>query len=1296
MKISCPSCRAAFALDDKRVPPAGLSIKCPKCKSPFTVHRPKPGEEGKTVEGRPTAVPLPAPRHPPEPLVGTMVDARPVAPAPAGDLGGTMLDARPPGAVPLPGRSPPPETTVMDYRPAVVAPPEPENAPEAEDPFAAPPAEPPHDHVGDTDAELGQPAPPQDDGAVPLPGGQPREAAPPPEQDQAFEVGYAEPAASPAPPSPPGEDEAVPLPGGQGHQPQHDQALQEEPQEAPPPVIPPPPPLPDAPEPQAFSEDAVPLPGGEHDEVVHPKGEENDPFANIDLGSDTMQDQAPLSISPAAPPPPADDFAFADAPPADAQPPARPPPEDDPFGLDQPPAPQPPPPPAPSAPPPSGGAKASNEDGGINFDFLDDQAVVPKGNAPPAEAAKTAGELLDFVDEPQLPKPAPRPARAPPKMERAKQDEKGDKGAAGSFDDFNDLGDAKLEAPPPGEEAGKKKKKPKKERPPGEPLGEKLKKALGNVPGGLSALREKPRVLGGIAGGLVLLAFVAAGIRAGRTSSGYFWRNKLTSSGKANTAAASAALKKGQEKLAEGTFAATREAQGVAAQTLQVLPDDEEARAFFVLCASELKAGYGQTGADWDQAKRVVEKLKGSGLVQLRARGAFALASGDLAKARTMLGSIGDTPSADLESVYVYAQTLLKAGEAAHAAQVLDNSLKTAQPPKLLVQRGMVARARGQIPEAAQWFEKALEKNPMQGRALVELADVRLRQNDLPGAQAILERALNPEVRKQLDATEEGRASMFRARLLAEQHQGKEAEAQFDRATKLDENSAEIAGAFGAFRLKRREYEKAAFWFDKALKLESSPEVLGLAARAYLGVNRYVDADKRIREALQKDPQNARLVFISGKVAESIGKTEEAAHEYERALTKKPDLAEALIAQGLIALAAGDKDKAKDRLELAVKSPVESKSAQDLEGIGELWLQLGDAVKAKEAFAAAQALDPEDPYGHSGMGRALMALDDGNGDANLKAARPELEAALARVDTDPAIFYEYGSLLRRLGDLDGAKAPLLKATQLSGKDARYLARLGAVLVEKGEYNDAVNQLRQAVLMNDRHPEALFFLGRALAGQKKLGEAVETLRKAVEVEPGNALFLYHLGLVYEQGAQVGDAVDAFSKSVAQDGKNADSLEHLGLNLIVQNRFSEAIDAFKKALQVDPDRARLWAQVGEAMAAAGDVDGAIANFQRSVKQDANQPEVWTRLGVAYKDKACDTCKGKAIEALQRAVKLDARDAQAWYQLGYIYKDDRRRTDAVIAFRKYLELKPAAADAETVKDDIYYLQEEGKRAP
>jgi len=56
VKISCPSCAAAYELDEARVSPSGLNIKCPKCKKPFTVHRPK-SEAAKP--GAKPAVPLP-------------------------------------------------------------------------------------------------------------------------------------------------------------------------------------------------------------------------------------------------------------------------------------------------------------------------------------------------------------------------------------------------------------------------------------------------------------------------------------------------------------------------------------------------------------------------------------------------------------------------------------------------------------------------------------------------------------------------------------------------------------------------------------------------------------------------------------------------------------------------------------------------------------------------------------------------------------------------------------------------------------------------------------------------------------------------------------------------------------------------------------------------------------------------------------------------------------------------------------------------------------------------------------
>ena len=63
-------------------------------------------------------------------------------------------------------------------------------------------------------------------------------------------------------------------------------------------------------------------------------------------------------------------------------------------------------------------------------------------------------------------------------------------------------------------------------------------------------------------------------------------------------------------------------------------------------------------------------------------------------------------------------------------------------------------------------------------------------------------------------------------------------------------------------------------------------------------------------------------------------------------------------------------------------------------------------------------------------------------------------------------------------------------------------------------------------------------------------------------------------------------------------------------------------------------------------------------------------------------------------QRATRVDPGDAIAHHELGYMFKDDGRRRDAIAEFRRYLELRPDAGDSSSVRDDIYYLQEEQSR--
>ncbi|HEX4381784.1 MAG TPA: tetratricopeptide repeat protein, partial [Myxococcales bacterium] len=1011
-----------------------------------------------------------------------------------------------------------------------------------------------------------------------------------------------------------------------------------------------------------------PLPSVEADPfaapVPKPAEDPLDPFASIELG-------APMQAKPAQPP--------KSAPPA---------PDDDIFAVD-----------LPAESKPAASKPALLPDDGMGFDFPE----TPAAAKPKASASDM--DLLDFVDE--APKPAadtgsaPKAARRPPPPTMQK-------GAPAPEESLETEPQETREAAPPSEEeedpkkAEKARKKREREEKVERDREARAERKAARAAGGGSQLLpmlkqraealKEPRNVGIAAGVLVLIVFVALGVRARRTSSGLFWMNNILPSKRAATAAEGKVIENGLARLGQGDFVGAREAVGAGAQLLGVLPDDEEVKAFFVLAASELKLEYGQSGGDWDQAKRVVEKMKGTRPSQNRARAAFALAGGDHAKARALLAGLADAPAADLESIWLYADAQLIGGEAPRAAATLDAGLKTRPTAaKLLLLRGAVAQLRAQPVEAADLYQRVLKQSPDNARAMVELAAVRTAQKDAKGAQELLAKALDGDLRKTLDAAEEARGNMLRGNLAAAAHDPKVAEAAYERALALDPNAPGVHEAYGKFRLARREWDKAAKQFEAAIAAgNATGDAYAGSAESLLGTNRLLEADKNINLAVAKDGNNAHYIYLQGRVAEAIGKGDEAYRKYDAALGKKADSAEALVAQGQILLAKNDKAKAKEKLTAALATPQTNRTSIEDETIGELALSLGDKTGAKALFIDALTKDPDDPIAHAGLGKSLAALGD------YALARKELETAIAQVDGDAGIQYEYGSVLRQMGQPGPALEALRKAVKLDGKDSRFRSRLGAILVEKGDLDEAQDQLRQSVLMDARNTEGHYFLARAYAGKKNLTEALNSMTKAIELEPNNPEFLYWQGIVYELGQQVQDAIESLQKSIEKDPKNADALEHLGLNLMVENRFADAVAAFKKAAAIDPKRARLWGEVGDAEQQSGDTDGAIRDFQRALAQDGKLTGIWTKLGVAYKDKDCKGCRNRAEDALQRAIQVDAKDASAHHELGYMYKDDGKRKEAMAEFNRYLELAPDAGDVSTVKDDIFYLQEESRRAP
>ena len=159
---------------------------------------------------------------------------------------------------------------------------------------------------------------------------------------------------------------------------------------------------------------------------------------------------------------------------------------------------------------------------------------------------------------------------------------------------------------------------------------------------------------------------------------------------------------------------------------------------------------------------------------------------------------------------------------------------------------------------------------------MVELAGTRLLMADGKGAADLLAKALDTDRRKTLDATEEARANVMRGQLAAGAHDLKGAEAAFEHAVMLDPGSADGAPAV------RRLPPAAARMGEGVAPLRGGHPARRLGGgirgrRARLPrTNRLLEADKAITEAVTRESGNARFLYLQGRVADAIGKAEEA------------------------------------------------------------------------------------------------------------------------------------------------------------------------------------------------------------------------------------------------------------------------------------------------------------------------------------------------------------------------------------------------------------------------------------
>src|SRR5277367_3296289 len=227
-------------------------------------------------------------------------------------------------------------------------------------------------------------------------------------------------------------------------------------------------------------------------------------------------------------------------------------------------------------------------------------------------------------------------------------------------------------------------------------------------------------------------------------------------------------------------------------------------------------------------------------------------------------------------------------------------------------------------------------------------------------------------------------------------------------------------GDQGASDSQKENLAKATEEFQAILKIQPDDAYSSLwLARLYRFENHHGDAEKVLRNVLQRDPGNGPALEQLSQLLIDEGRSQEAVK--------------------ILSDAAGS-----------------SSSPEVYDLLGDAYAQAKDYPRSEEAYRKAADEDPDDPTHLHGLAQALM-------EQNKYAEALEQFKKLSEVEPGTSENYlRMAQLYRRLGKFDQAESSLLRAKQLSPGSLEVLYNEALLYEDQGRFEDAVKVLSDAI------------------------------------------------------------------------------------------------------------------------------------------------------------------------------------------------------------------------------------------
>jgi tetratricopeptide (TPR) repeat protein len=320
-----------------------------------------------------------------------------------------------------------------------------------------------------------------------------------------------------------------------------------------------------------------------------------------------------------------------------------------------------------------------------------------------------------------------------------------------------------------------------------------------------------------------------------------------------------------------------------------------------------------------------------------------------------------------------------------------------------------------------------------------------------------------------------------------------------------------------------------------------------------------------------------------------------------------------------------------------------------------------EASDTKQA-AASQGAPADEAQSPAERARSRQALAERLAESGNRAeAVALLRSTLAEDRFDPALFYNTGNALARMGETEAAVEAYRKAVaQRRGNYARAQHNLGVVLTRLGRWEEAEEALTAALKLESfNYAEASYSLGRLHALRGESGLAVAEWTRTLRLKPDHVDAGLALARVLAEGGDTSQALavlDALGERLKRRGGDEDA------RAVAAARVEIVAASNPPAPPAEAPRARPAESVRGAEKGAGPRDEDGESVLVIAKRDGGAP-------AASRDSDASAVLRNARGASTRPL-VASRDALDFLRRARVAREGGRDEDALALYRRAVE--------------------------